>query len=660
MNQENNNAMVFYAEDFGILPGPEYDCTARLQKALESIRTFLEKKSAPGKLVFSIGEYHFFKDHAARRELHASNTDSSRFPEKTVAVLLENMNDFTLDGGHSLFIFHGDVTALAVLFSRRITIQNLRWDYAVSTVSEMVVEKTGVACENGDMDIVAGDTAEDGVAVSDVMTDGAGADGTSSGEYTDFWIPAGCPFSIEGTTLRWHGGFSPYTGKTYWEKTGYHNGWTLNGYRPETNILRRYRVEQNPFEGVRKIIALPNAEKNGGKRIRIYYKNRRPLVQKEGFRYEMLATPVRETAGAFFWESSDIRCKLVAPHYLHSFGWLVQMCRNVSFEECQFVPRPGSGRLCASYADGIHVSGGAGNIVIRDCTFTHLLDDAVNVHGTYTCVIKQDDAEPACLTVRYMHSQQTGFPQYHLGDSVMFLDRVTFAPLCGEDGARLVFSVLGTVPPLTGENDAQTMLLRLNAAPCFPEGRALTDYVVENATYAPDVLIENCNISVLPTRGVLCTTRGKTVIRNNYFKDLLMCPIFISGDAGDWFESSAAEDVEIEGNTFIMPVIGNEPPEAYRRCPQDGAAAIHLLPIPMKSSEAEGEAPASEIPVHRNVRIHDNDFRIQEGIVLDATLVDGLEFYDNQVSLLNPQTQTRLDRCRNVSIRNNRGMDDSL
>ena len=325
---------------------------------------------------FPKGEYHIYKAKAQLREYHTSNTNSIEHPEKTIGILVEGHENLTIDGNGSLFMMHGNMMAFAVVKSENILLQDFSWDFAVPTVSEMTI--VGMGTESGQ-------------------------------QYTDFYIPACFPYEITGNTIKWYSEKSPYTGEYYWTETGIHNSYAVVGYSPEEEMTRNYWTSQGPFQNVSNIKQLENGV------VRITYNSARPDMQTMGMVFELNSNAVRETAGAFTWESTNVRAERVNVHFMHGFGWLIQMSTDVAYVDCNFMPRENSGHRTVSYADIIHASGAAGEILIENCNFSNSHDDPINLHGTFTRVEQRVDAHT--LQLKYIHRQQGGFPQYHVGDA---------------------------------------------------------------------------------------------------------------------------------------------------------------------------------------------------------------------------------------------------
>lgn len=566
---------VLCVTDYGADPAGEKDSTMAVQAALEAARN----TPGPVTLRFPKGEYHFYKDNAQKRVWHTSNTDSCSHPEKTAAILLEDQEDLTLDGEGSLFLLHGNLMALAVVRSRRIVLRGFAWDFAVPTVSELTVTGFGRKMRS---------------------------------DYTDFYIAGAFPFAVTGRRrLLWTGGDRLDGTGPYWTEKNQHNGWSVVGYDPNAGISRRYSILQGPFARVRKI------ERMASNRVRVFYFGKRPGVQKPGMVYELCASKTRETAGAFNWESEDLLIEKVNVHFMHGFGWLTQMCKNVTYRGCRFMPRPGTGKFTTSFADLIHASGVGGTMTIENCVFGHAHDDPINLHGTFTRVEKRLDTRT--LQLRYVHKQQGGFPQYHAGDEVVFYARDTLAPLCGKEET---YRVVKTVDPGAGGNSLKMMTVTFDrdlpeeiTAQIGPQPK----YVAENVTYTAEVVIRNNFFTSIPTRGILCTQRRKVLIENNVFQNMAMASIFLSNDSNEWYESGPIRDLTIRGNTFYIRPAGQT---EWKYKP-----AVYIHP------EVKGGTSklSADTPVHRNITIEENIFHMGHDGVVRAEGVAGLTFRRNRV-----------------------------
>lgn len=133
-----------------------------------------------------------------------------------------------------------------------------------------------------------------------------------------------------------------------------------------------------------------------------------------------------------------------------------------------------------------------------------------------------------------MHNETAGSPNYYVGDQVEFATRGNMVPVSenGEVAVRNVVAVDG--PDGRGGkgslNDLTKIVLTLDE-PIPQEITPNATHVVENVTYTPNVKIHDNVFKETPTRGILCTTRGKVEITDNLFDRMGMASIYISNDA---------------------------------------------------------------------------------------------------------------------------------
>lgn len=589
---EAEEEYVIDVTDYGADPTGVKDSTEAVWDALQAAKT-MEKDGESVTLNFPKGEYHIYKDHAQVREYHTSNTNSIQSPQKTIGILIDGHENLTVEGNDSLFMMHGNMMALAVVDSRNVKLQNFSWDFAVPTVSEMTITELGT---------------KDGK------------------QYTDFFIPSCFPFEIKGNTIEWQSEPSPYTGERYWTETGIHNAYSIVAHQPEEEMTRAYFTSDSPFSNVSGITKLSDTK------VRIVYQSARPSMQKVGMLLELASSAYRETAGAFTWESSNVLVQNVNVHFMHGFGWLLQMTRDVTFRNCNFMPREQSGHYTVSYADIIHASGAAGEINIENCNFSNSHDDPINLHGTFTRVEQRRDDHT--LLLKYIHTQQGGFPQYHVGDKVAFFTRDTLESSDNES----LYTVSEVVSnPGEDGNDLRTMIIKFQEElPSYLSEQigGQPKYVAENVTYAPQVTVKGCTFKNVPTRGILCTTRNKVLIEDNTFLNMSMATIYLSNDSDEWYESGPIRDMTIRNNTFYIKNIG--------RTSWEYAPAVYIHPV-----TKGGGLPSESNPIHKNILIEGNTFHMDTDTVVKAESVENLTIRNNKIMRTDPDIQMQIESAKN-------------
>ena len=590
-----SDAVVLNALDYGADPTGAADSTVAIQKALAAAKE-LEAQGKSVTLEFPRGEYHIYKDKAFTREYHTSNTNSIENPIKTIGFLIEEHKNLTVDGKGSLFMMHGNMMALAVVKSENIVLKDFAWDFAVPTVTEMTVTATG-------------------------------------SNYTEFYIPECFPYSISGNTLVWSSDLSPYTGLPYWTATGNHNTYAVVTYHPDDEMARNFGTDVSPFTNATSITEV------GNNVIRINYswKNgTQAQHHKPGTVFALCGNAHRETAGTFTWESKNVLAEGINVHFMHGFGWLIQMSEDVTYRSCNLMPRENSGHITVSFADGLHASGAKGEIVIENCNFANTHDDPINFHGTFTRVERRIDDHT--LQLNYIHTQQGGFPQYHVGDKISFYTRDTL-----ESSDNETLYTVSEVVSNPGENgnDLRTMVVRFEETlPTFltqTVSNGSPKYVAENVTYAPAVTIRGSTFKNTATRGILCTTRQSVVIEGNTFLNMSMATIFLSNDSGDWYESGPIRDMTIRNNTFYIKTIGDTW--------WDYKSAIYIHPVTYG-----GGLPSHENPIHKNITIEGNTFHMSDDTVVKAESVENLVFRNNTIIRTDPEFTIELSGTGSMTV----------
>lgn len=565
---DKEEAKVIDVTKYGADPTGATDSTPAIKKAIEAAEKVTKKSDTPVAIDFPEGRYDIYPDQAEERELYISNTvgTNQTYKDKKIGILIEDMDNVTVEGNDSLFMFHGKMTTFASIDSENVTFQNFEVDFQVPTVIDMTAVK-------------------------------------KEGNEVTYYIPECYNYQVNGNSIKWMSDKSPYTGETYWTTTNSmkytqifdtKNGMTWRG--------------GSPFANISKIEDLENHH------VKITYTNADSI--QEGYCFQMRNTE-RDHAGTFFWQSKDVTLNDLDIRFIHGFGMVGQFSENITMKDVDFETDKASGRTTAGYADFIQMSGCKGLIDISDCTFSNPHDDPINIHGTFLQVIGISDDRTE-VTVQYKHNETAGFPNYYVGDQVEFSTRGNMVPV-SEDGKVAVREVVKVDGP-DGKggkgslNDLTKIKLTFDK-PIPAEITANNSHVVENITYTPEVKIHDNIFKETPTRGVLCTTRGKVEITDNMFDNMGMAAIYISNDAQGWYESGRTTDVTIKGNTFVVNPL------------TAGAAGIFVQPT---NGNVNGI-------VHKNMKIEDNTFFMaQSQNVLNAKCVENLTFKNNKVYRQNP------------------------
>lgn len=126
---------IISVSDFGLRPNSRINAVPYVQKAIKAC------KEHPGAtLVFPKGRYDFWAQHAIEREYHETNTYDVN--PKILAVLLEQVNDLTIDGGGSEFIMHGRMQPFTLDHCRNITLKNFTVDWEIPLTAQGTVTQS--------------------------------------------------------------------------------------------------------------------------------------------------------------------------------------------------------------------------------------------------------------------------------------------------------------------------------------------------------------------------------------------------------------------------------------------------------------------------------------------------------------------------------------
>ncbi len=316
-------------------------------------------------------------------------------------------------------------------------------------------------------------------------------------------------------------------------------------------------------------------------RFKVYYSEEKSFEIGQTF---YIFNCHRSDAGIFVEKSKNITLDNVEQNFNYSLAYVAQDCTDLTIKNCTFAPEKGSEIELASLADFMQICMCNGKIKIENNVFDSAADDALNVHGVHFKVTKINENK---ITVTYCHPQTWGFNPLHAGDKIEFINSQT---LLSEGENRIISSEM---------TDSHHIELTLENA----VDENFIHYVIEDTDRCPELVFENNTLNRIITRGILYTSRGKCVIKNNHFINVTASGVLISDDGKSWFESGMCRDVTIENNVFDY-------------C---GEAGVLINPENAVHSGA----------VHKNIKIKNNVFKKYGGHCINAKSAEDLEISGN-------------------------------
>ena len=316
----------------------------------------------------------------------------------------------------------------------------------------------------------------------------------------------------------------------------------------------------------------------------------------------------RPTPGVFMYHDTNTTLENIQVHYAEGMGLLAQMSENITLDKFSVCLRgKDDPRYFTTQADATHFSGCKGLIRSVGGLYEGMMDDAINVHGTYLKVQKRIDDKT--LVGEYMHGQSYGFEWGRPGDAVQFIESKTMEVL----GEQNKVAAIETADKPDGHGVKQFRITF--EKPVDPAISEVGTYGIENQEWTPEVYFADNVIRNNRARGSLFSTPKKTVVEKNVFDHTSGTAILLCGDCNGWFETGACHDVQIRNNKFINALTNQF---------QFTNAVISIYPeIPDLKSQKRY--------FHSGIVIEDNEFETFDMPILYAKSVDGLVFRNNVI-----------------------------
>ena len=344
-----------YAKKYLILPGTD-ECQ------IEKIAMMFLEHPRDTHFIFEPGCYHFYQENTQKRSFAVTNSDQAE--QCNIALLMEGMENVLLDGQGAQFIFHGDMTPIAISCCQRIKVKNFSIDFEIPLSAEARI----LSANKNEIEIFL--------------------------DHTIF------PYAIEDETLifdRGHGQKAPL--------------FAALEFDAQTNKVRAGAGDTFPkvkaYEVEPDIVCLKGD-------FTVLPQLGNILVLRHGKRIH---------PGAFIQDSEDISIEYVKVHQTCGLGFVFQFCKDILVSHVSFCANYRKGRMVLSgHDDGLHFSNNKGTILVEHCSFHGLMDDSINVHGTAVCILKKTTENT--LRCVYRHPQSVGFEKWAMkGDQIAFLNK---------------------------------------------------------------------------------------------------------------------------------------------------------------------------------------------------------------------------------------------
>lgn len=296
---------------WGLVPGGTQDCTVAFQTAVD------ELSRKPGStLKLAPGVYHFHAVQARQRIDYQSNT--TVVSPRRYAILVENANRLTIDGQGATLLTHGEMTALGIDASEKVTLKNINIDW-----DRLLTSQAKVVEQGPDWQVIELDTNRFPCTVAN-----GNLQMIVEGNQSTVWATMECD-AATGRNLGDGGGVR----------------------RAEAIAPGRFKIW-----GARRVEKVGNL-----------------LV---------LRHHLRSHAGIFVHNSRSVSLENVELWASCGLGMLFQHSRDVVLRKTSVRPRPGSGLVVGPKDDGFHFSGCSGKILVDGCRIEGTPDDPINIHGT--------------------------------------------------------------------------------------------------------------------------------------------------------------------------------------------------------------------------------------------------------------------------------------
>lgn len=469
--------------DYGLVPDNGTNSSPLIAKALQQIKS---ERTDTSLITITLpkGRYDFYPENATSREYFISNHDQDN--PKQVGLPFEDMQHVIFDAQGSELIFHGRMLPVSLFRSDNCTLKNFSVDFENPHISQVKV------LEND----------------------------TVTGSIT-YEIAPWVDYEVRDSLLVVKG-----------------EGWE---HTPSWGIAFEEKTKRLVYTTSDIGLGTKDVEEVSPRVIRCNRWQNSKLIPGT---VVVMRSYGRPTPGIFLSYGTNTTLQNIQIHYAEGMGLLAQMSENISLDGFSVCLRGDADpRYFTTQADATHFSGCKGKISSVNGLYEGMMDDAINVHGTYLKV--QQRVDDRTLVGEYMHGQAYGFAWGYPNDTVQFIDSKTME-LIGTQNR------IASIEPVDKPVDKGVKQFRITfEQPVDPAIGEAGIFGIENLTWTPEVYFANNTIRNNRARGSLFSTPQPVLVEKNLFDHTSGTAILLCGDCNGWFETGACHDVVIRENRFI-------------------------------------------------------------------------------------------------------------
>ncbi|WP_316767946.1 hypothetical protein [Pedobacter frigiditerrae] len=547
MNSVKAQTKTYKLADYGILPGTGKNTSALLNTVVQKIKSE-NNEQVSIVIQFQKGRYDFYPEGAQKREYYISNHDQDN--PKIVGIALEGWKNITLDGKGADLMFHGRMLPIALIEGTNVKIKNLSIDFEKPQISQV--------------QIIENDTLKGNII---------------------YQVAPWVDYKVKDSVFYNRG-----------------EGWEM---RPGSGIAFEKDTKRIVFNTGDIAVGTKGVTELSPGKISVRWKNKK-LVPGTVI---AMRSWMRPAPGIFIHKGKDISLINVKVHYAEGMGLLAQLTENIYMDGFGVCLRgKNDPRYFTTQADATHFSGCWGKIISKNGLYEGMMDDAINVHGTYLKLIQKIDDHT--VIGRYMHGQSYGFDWGNVKDTVQFIRSSTME----------LWDTKNTITSISPvQSDVKTPIKEFKitfSKPLETEiDPAKTAIGIENLSWTPSVTFTGNVIRNNRARGALFSTPKPVVVTDNLFDHTSGSAILLCGDANGWYETGTCTDVTISNNKFV---------NALTSMYQFTSAVISIYPeIP----DLKGQKKY----FHSGIKIEKNTFETFDQPILYAKSVNGLLFSHNKI-----------------------------